>query len=46
MHLEKAVEEMELLMIGIVDEETAVQIGRFTGAQYILLSSLAFSDGE
>lgn len=45
-HLEKVVDEMELSMSGVVDEETAVQIGRVTGAHYILLSSLAFSDEE
>lgn len=44
--LEKAFEEMELSMSGAVDDETAVEIGKITGAEYILLSSLAFSDGK
>lgn len=37
--LESALKEMEMSMIGIVDEETAVELGRAVGASAILVGS-------
>ena len=44
--LESAFAEMELSLSGSVDEATAVKIGKIAGAEYILLSSLARSEGR
>jgi hypothetical protein len=44
--LEDAFEEMQLTLSGAVDDSTAVEIGKITGAEYILLSSLSLSDGK
>lgn len=44
--LEAAFAEMELSLTGAVDEATAVQVGKIAGAEYILLSSLAYSEGR
>jgi hypothetical protein len=44
--LDKALEEMALSATDAVDDTTAVEIGKFTGAEYILLSSLAAEGGR
>jgi hypothetical protein len=43
--LDTILKEMELSLSGIVDEKTAVQIGKISGAEYILLSSLSLEQG-
>ncbi|MBN1410926.1 MAG: hypothetical protein JW969_08775 [Spirochaetales bacterium] len=42
--LDKALEELELSLSSIVDEKTAVQVGRISGAAYILLPSLILEE--
>jgi len=43
--LDRVLTEMELSLSGMVDEKTAVQIGKLSGAAYILLSSLRMDEG-
>ena len=43
--IDKALQELELSLSDIVDEKTAVQIGKISGAEYMLLSSLNLEEG-
>ncbi|MBN2736224.1 MAG: hypothetical protein JXR70_04530 [Spirochaetales bacterium] len=44
--LNRALEELEISMSDIVDESTAVQIGKVAGAKYVLITSLIKIDSD
>ena len=44
--LEKALSEQELALSGIVDDSTAVRVGRLAGARYALLGSASIIGGQ
>jgi hypothetical protein len=43
--IEKALKEIEFSQSGLVDNKTAARVGNFTGAKFVLISSLSFEDG-
>lgn len=44
--LEKTLAEQELSLAGIVDEATALRVGRLAGARYVLLGSVSLIGGQ
>ncbi len=44
--LDKALQEVELSSSDVIDDSTAVEIGKITGAEFILLSALAAEEGN
>jgi len=44
--IDKAIDELNFTMSGLVDEESVQEMGKITGAEYILLSEFGFSEGK